>query len=142
MKKILYIISFFILSATTSFAQEEEDGKEGGKIRERMNEYVQKRLNLSKNEADRFSPLFLTYFNDLRKTNQEFKGDRLVLQQKIVDLRLRYRDQFKDIMGEKRSNDVFEYEREFINEVKQIRKDRLENGRENPPVKRGNGPSH
>jgi hypothetical protein len=92
-----------------------------------MNEYLQKRLNLSKAEADRFSPVFMNYFNELRNTSQQYKGDRLVMQQKIVDLRLRYRDQFKNIMGEKRSNDVFVYEREFVNEVKELRKERLQN---------------
>ena len=130
MKKILYILSFFVLISTTSVAQDDEG--QGAKIRERMTEYIQKRMGLSKGEAERFGPVFINYFNELRKTNQQFKGDRLVLQQKIVELRLNYRDQFKNIVGEKKSNDVFTYEREFINEVQQIRKDRMEG--------RGNGP--
>ena len=122
MKKILYILSFCVFTATASFAQ--DDDGQGAKIRERMTEYIQKRLGLSKPEAERFGPVFLNYFNELRKTNQEFKGDRLVLQQKIVELRLNYRDQFKTIVGERRSNDVFTYEREFINELKTIREER------------------
>jgi hypothetical protein len=92
-----------------------------------MTEYIQKRLDLSKNEAERFAPVFLNYFNELRQTNQEYRGDRLLLQQKVVDLRLRYRDQFKPIMGEKRSNEVFNYERDFIEEVKRLRQERSQN---------------
>lgn len=126
MKKILYTLSCFLLLSTASFAQDGDRGN-GDKIRERMTEYLQRRLNLSKPEAERFGPVFMQYFNDLRNTNQQYRGDRLVLQQKIVDLRLRYRDQFKNIMGEKRSNDVFTYEREFVNEVKEIQKQRLQN---------------
>ena len=122
MKKILYILSFCLLTASASFAQ--DDDGQGAKIRERMTEFIQKRLGLSKPEAERFGPVFLNYFNELRKTNQEFRGDRLVLQQKIVELRLNYRNQFKTIVGEKRSNDVFLYEREFIDEIKQIRQER------------------
>lgn len=114
-----------ILSVSATFAQDDDRGN-GDKVRQRMTEYLQKRLNLSKGEAERFSPVFMDYFNELRRTNQQYRGDRLVLQQKIVDLRLRYRDQFKSIMGEKRSNDVFTYEREFINEVKELRKERLQ----------------
>ena len=121
MKKILYILGFFVLTATTSLAQ---DDVQGGKIRERMTEYIQKRLGLSRSEADRFGPVFLNYFNELRKTNQEFRGDRLILQQKIVELRLNYRDQFKTIVGDRKSNDVFVYEREFINEAKEIIQER------------------
>src|SRR5215216_1484996 len=120
--KILYILGFFILTATTSFAQDDEG--QGSQVRERMTEFIQKRLGLSKGEAERFGPVFLNYFNELRRTNQQFKGDRLVLQQKIVELRINYRDQFKNIVGEKKSNDVFQYEREFINKVKEIRDDR------------------
>ena len=126
MKKILYIIGFFVLSTTASFAQ--DDDMQGSKVRERMTEFIQKRLGLSKAESERFGPVFLNYFNDLRKTNQEFKGDKLVLQQKIVELKLNYRNQFKTIVGEKKSNDVFQYEREFINEIQAIRNERQKKG--------------
>ncbi len=139
MKRILYIFSFFVLLSSASFAQDDE-GQNGQKIRERMGEYIQKRLNLSNAEADKFSPVFLNYFNELRQANQTYKGDRLVLQQKIVDLRIRYRNQFKPIMGEKRSNDVFKYEHDFVNEVKQLRQDRMQKrGGEDRPVKRNKG---
>lgn len=135
MKKLLYIF-VFVFSINSAFAQDEGNPE---KVRERMTEYIQKRLDLSKNEAERFSPVFINYFNDLRKTNQDYKGDRLVLQQKTVDLRLRYRDQFKGIIGDKRSNDVFTYERDFVEEVKQLRKERLENGADNRSNKRSKG---
>jgi nitrate reductase assembly molybdenum cofactor insertion protein NarJ len=127
MKKFLFIFSLFILSITVSFAQ--EDDNQGGKMREHMTEYIQKRLGLSSSEAERFSPVFLNYFNDLRKTNQENREDRLVLQQKIVELKLNYRNQFKNIVGEKKSNDVFIYERDFIQEVKnRLQRDRQQGG--------------
>ena len=134
MKKILYILGFLIFTATTSIAQEDEG--QGSKIRERMTEFIQKRLSLSKPEAEKFGPVFLNYFNELRKTNQEYKGDRLVLQQKIVELRLNYRNQFKTIVGERKSNDVFVYEREFINEIKEIRNERSQNRKDDNRDKR------
>jgi hypothetical protein len=134
MKRILYILSFLIFTATTSIAQNDEG--QGSKIRERMTEYIQKRLSLSKSEAEKFGPVFLDYFNQLRKTNQEYKGDRLVLQQKIVELRLNYRDQFKTIVGERKSNDVFVYERDFINEIKEIRNERSQNRKDDNRNKR------
>jgi hypothetical protein len=134
MKRILYILSFLIFTATTSIAQNDEG--QGSKIRERMTEYIQKRLSLSKSEAEKFGPVFLDYFNQLRKTNQEYKGDRLVLQQKIVELRLNYRNQFKTIVGERKSNDVFVYERDFINEIKEIRNERSQNRKDDNRNKR------
>ncbi|HJW18459.1 MAG TPA: hypothetical protein VJ499_15125 [Flavisolibacter sp.] len=132
MKKILLILSFFTVISFSSYAQDND----GGRLQDKMTEYIQQKLGLSKAEADRFSPVFLDYFKDLRKTNQDFKGDRLVLQQKIVELRLRYRDQFKPIIGDKRSNDVFTYERDFIKGVKELQQDRLQNRLEGRSNKR------
>lgn len=137
MKRILYLFTLLLLFTTTSFAQDE--GNDGGKIRERMKEYIQQKLNLTSAEADKFGPVFMDYFNDLRKTTQQYKGDRLVQQQKIVDLKLHYRNEFKNIMGDKRSNDVFNYERDFINEVKKLRQERLQNQSDVRPNKKGGG---
>ena len=134
MKKILLILSFFTVISFSSYAQDND----GGRLQDKMTEYIQQKLGLSKTEADRFSPVFLDYFKDLRKTKQDFKGDRLVLQQKIVELRLRYRDQFKPIIGDKRSNDVFTYERDFIKGVKELQQDRLQNRLEGRANKRNN----
>ena|SRR5215213_4302369 len=132
MKKIVYTLAFISVMSFSSYAQ---DG-DGGKLRQKMTEYIQQKLSLSKNEAERFGPVFLEYFSELKKTNQEFKGDVLVKQQKIAELRLRYREQFKPIIGEKRSNDVFTYEREFIKGAKELQEERLQNRPNGPATKR------
>lgn len=120
MKKFIYILflAFFIQPA---FAQ---DDQPGGKLREKMVEYIQNKLGLDKAQAEKFQPVFLEYFKERHRTNKEFKTDPLILQQKTVELRLRYREQFKTIVGEKRSNEVFDHERDFIQEVKGTLKDR------------------
>src|SRR5689334_1378679 len=121
MKKFLYILFLFI-SIQPAFSQEDPGGQ--GKLREKMVEYIQSKLGLDKAEAEKFQPVFLDYFKELHKTNREFKGDRLVLQQKVVELRLRYRDQFKPIVGEKRSNDVFKYEHDFVEKARDVLNER------------------
>ena len=139
MKKLLYLIVFLFTMSGASYAQEDQADKTGDgavKIRERMVEYIQQKLGLSKTEAEKFGPVFIDYFRELRHTNQEFKGDRLVLQQKIAELRLRYRDQFKPIVGDKRSNDVFTHERDFIQQLKIERDQRMQNRQEGPANKR------
>lgn len=118
MKKILYLLSFLCLFTFNSYSQEE------GRLREKLTEYIEQKLGLTKAESEKFEPVFIEYFKELRRTNQQYRGDKLVLQQKIVELRLKYRDQFKPIIGEKRSNEVFHYEREFVKEVKELREDR------------------
>jgi hypothetical protein len=124
MKKFLSILLFAFTLSTMSFAQDDDAG---GKLREKMVEYIQNKLNLSKAEAEKFQPIFLDYLRDLRDTKQQYRGDKLILQQKVVDLRIRYRDQFKPIIGESRSNEVFKHEREFVDKVQQEIIDRREN---------------
>lgn len=135
MKKIIYIL-FFLLTIQPAFAQDEQPG--AVKLREKMVEYIQAKLGLGKAEAEKFQPIFLDYFRELHKTNKEFKGDRLVLQQKIVEVRLRYREQFKPVIGEKRSNDVFTYERDFVQKVKDLRDERRQEHQESRATKRKN----
>jgi hypothetical protein len=117
MKKYLLILTLFVLTGVTVFAQDEENDR-GGKLQERMREYIQKKLNLSKNEADRFSPVFLRYIGELRKTHRENIADRPVLQLKVAELRIRYRNEFRQILDEQRANKVYDYQRDFEQKVK------------------------
>ncbi|HRO70612.1 MAG TPA: hypothetical protein PK951_09535 [Chitinophagaceae bacterium] len=134
MRKILLILSLLFVTGF-SFAQDDDDhGNE--KIRDKMNEYIQKRLNLSKDESKKFTPVFLNYFKEWRQTIRDNRGDKLVLQQKVVDLRLRYRTQFREILGEQRGNQVFNQQDRFIQELKTIR-DRRGGNR---PLRRGGNP--
>jgi hypothetical protein len=124
MKKILIILGL-MLAGFCSFAQEEEnDGTE--KIRDRMNEFIQRRLHLSNAEAQKFTPVFLRYFKEWRTTIRDNKGDRLLLQQKVVDLRLRYRTEFREILGEKRGNLVYDQQELFIREMREVGKQRMD----------------
>jgi hypothetical protein len=132
MKRLLTIFSLFMLTGIQLLAQQEDNANE--KIRDKMSQYIQERLSLSKTEAEKFSPVFLKYFREWKMTLRESKGEPVLLrQQKIVDLRLRYRDQFKEIIGEKRSNEVFDHQQHFIQGMKDLQRERLEkNGGDRP----------
>ena len=125
MKRFLLILSFLLVTSPVLFAQDDDENDGNEKIRDKMNEYIQKRLNLSDDEAKKFSPIFLRYFKEWRQTIKENRGDKLILQQKIIDLRLRYRTQFREIMGEKRGNQVFNQQDNFIRELRDLRRDRI-----------------
>lgn len=126
MKKLIYIL-FLSFVFHPVFSQDEQPG---GRLREKMVEYIQTKLGLDKAEAEKFQPVFLEYIKERHTTNKQFKDDRLKLQQKTAELRLRYRDQFKTIVGEKRSNDVFKHERDFIEQAVDVLKDRRQERQE------------
>lgn len=124
MKKLFYIL-FFLFTVHTSFAQQDEQPG-AARLKEKMVEYIQKKLSLNKAEAERFQPLFMDYLNQLRQVKQEHENDRLELQKKIIEVRIKFRDQVKPVIGEKRSNDVFTHEREFVQKVQAARDERLQ----------------
>jgi hypothetical protein len=135
MKKLLFILSLLFVTSSRLFAQEEDENDGNVKIRDKMNEFIQKRLDLSKDEAEKFTPVFMRYFKDWRQTLRENRGDKLILQQKIVDLRIRYRNQFREIIGEKRGDQVFGHQERFIQEIRRIRQERQGNN-SNGPIRR------
>jgi len=125
--KRFFIILILFFTGLATYAQD-EGGDDKGKIRDRMSEYIKDRLGLSKNEAEKFTPLFLRYFQEFRQIHRENQTDILILKQKIIDLRIRYRNEFRQIMDEPRANKVFVYEDEFRRKAIQIletRRDRL-----------------
>lgn len=126
MKRFLFILSLVLVTGSLLFAQEEEDDN-NEKIQNKMSEYIQKRLDLTRDEGAKFIPIFHKYFKEWRQTIRENRGDRLVMQQKIVALRLRYRAQFREIMGDQRGDQVFNHQERFIQELRDIRKERLRN---------------
>lgn len=134
MKKIFFILSFLIFSGFAVMAQE-EGSVDNDKVQDKMKEYLQKRLGLTRNEANKFGPVFGRYLLDLRKSHRDF-SDPLIRQQRIADLRIRYRDEFRPILGEQRAVKVFVAEQEFRQRVAEILKTRRERIDENRPNKR------
>lgn len=131
MKKFLLILTLALLAGFTSKAQSDDNDK----IRDKMREFIQKRLNLTRNEAERFTPVFIRYFREWKQTLHENRLDGLVRQQKIIELRLRYRNEFRDIVGEKRSNDVYKQQDIFIREIKEMREEQIRARRSELPNK-------
>src|SRR6187399_3632456 len=130
MKKILLILTLASLGFFSKAQNEEHD-----KIRDKMTEFIQKRLDLTRNEAERFTPVFIRYFREWKQTLQENRNDGLVRQQRIIELRLRYRTEFRDIVGEKRGNDVYKQQDIFIREIKEMREEQIKARRTERPNK-------
>ena len=131
MKKILLILTLALLTGFSSIAQNDEHDK----IRDKMTEFIQKRLDLTRNEAERFTPVFIRYFKEWKQTLQENRNDGLVRQQRIIELRLRYRTEFRDIVGEKRSNDVYKQQDVFVREIREMREEQIKARRADVPKK-------
>lgn len=130
MKRFFLIVSIVLASAFAVMAQDDElpDNEGANKLQQRMAVYIQKRLGLTKGEAEKFSPIFLRYIVELRKTHRENKTDRPMLQLKVAELRIRFRNEFRQILDEQRANKIYDYQREFeLKVIDEIKQRRLEN---------------
>jgi hypothetical protein len=130
MKKYLLILTLLLTVSFTGFAQEEENDVRIGKLQEKMQQYIQKRLSLSKSEAEKFAPIFMRYITDLKRVHQENRADKPMQQLKVAEVRVRYRDEFRQVLDEKRANKVFVAEREFIDVVRSEMADRKNQNRQ------------
>ncbi len=124
----------------SGFASRAQDDN-NDKIRDKMREFIQKRLNLSKNEAERFSPVFVRYFKEWRHALKENK-DNLIREQKIVELKIRYRGEFREIIGEKRSSDIYKQQEVFIDQLKKMRDEQIRTRNDDRPNKRFKALNH
>lgn len=129
MKKLLIILGVLLFSSVHVFAQEDDDNGGGEKIRDKMNEFIQRRLALSKAEAEKFTPVFIRYFREWRSTIRENKADRPMLQLRIAELRIRFRPEFKEIVGEARCNRIYDHQDTFMKELRQVQQDKLQRQR-------------
>ncbi len=138
MKKWFVILSLLFIPGSVVLAQgdTEDPTPQESKIRDRMQEYIQNRLNLSRNEAERFTPVFVRYFREFAQTHHTYRGDRLVLQQKIIDLRLRYRTEFRQVIDEQRANKVYHFEDEFRRKAAEIIRENRRDRMEGKPLRR------
>ncbi|HMK24534.1 MAG TPA: hypothetical protein VK483_00790 [Chitinophagaceae bacterium] len=123
MKKLLVILGLSFFTSTACFSQGGDNDND--KIREKMSEFIQRRMGLSRAEAERFNPVFMRYFREWKTTIQTNRNDRPMLQLRIAELRIRYRSEFKDIVGEKRCNQIYDHQEVFIQEIQKLRREEL-----------------
>ena len=74
--------------------------------------FISKELELTPDEAQKFWPVYNQYSKEL-KTIITDEVDVLPRDEKVLNLRKRYRDQFTNILGQQRMNRIFNAEGRF-----------------------------
>lgn len=138
-------LTFTFMSLTLlSFGQVQRPGNpearaaELKKIQAMEMAFITKELNLTPDEAQKFWPVFNQYRNELRNVAMENKQrDHLERQQKMLDLRKKYREDFSKVMNHERANRVFGAEDEFKSLVRREFQKRQDERRRIEPRKKG-----
>lgn len=139
--KTLYILFAFFLALPFSVLAQSEEGEnitDRKKIQAMEVAYITKELNLSPEEAEKFWPVFNKYREDVKGvlTNKTI-SDQLEKQQKVLDLRKKYRTEFTRILAQERANKVFTSEDQFRQMVRREFQKRQMERRQINPGKRG-----
>lgn len=118
MKQLVTLMTCLILSAGTAIAQEQKpDPKQEEKIQALEIAFISRKLELSTDEAQKFWPVYNEYKKEMRQvvvTNRNNPGrDVVETEQKMVDVRKKYKDRFSGIIGQNRMNKFFQAEHEF-----------------------------
>jgi len=114
MKRLFLLISFVIVCGLAkaqneqpSDLQQKEQNIEALKVA-----FISKELNLTPAEAEKFWPVYNQYSQELKLTMKD-NPDVLDRDEKVLNLRKRYQEQFIKIVGPERTNNLFGAEGRF-----------------------------
>ena len=117
MKKILFILLFSAFSSPLLAQPPAGDPRHEEKVQALEIAFISRKLELTPDEAQKFWPIYNEYKRDMRQLmmTQRNKPERdmIDMEQKMVDVRKKYRDRFEGCIGQPRMNRLFVAEREF-----------------------------
>lgn len=112
MKKTILILIILAGFVQFSFAQQNRDDK----IQALKIAFITERLQLTSSEAQQFWPVYNAYEDEVKKLRIDSKGgDVLENEEKLLQIRKKYRGSFEKILGKSKINDLFNAERDFRN---------------------------
>ncbi len=124
MKKYLFLLLISTATFSLSFAQ--NPGKRSEKVQALKIAFITQKLQLTSSEAEKFWPVYNEYDNeirDLRSNNNNH--DVLENEEKLLNIRKKYKPSFEKILGQQKLNDLFNAERDFRNVlIKQLKNER------------------
>ena len=136
MKK-LYILLILVSIAGFAKAQEEMSSEKRQQDIEALKvAFISKELELTPEEAQKFWPVYNQYSVELKTTIKEDK-DVLIRDEKVLNLRKRYRDQFSNILGQQRMNRIFNAEGRFRQLLIKSMRNQNERRANRPLLRRG-----
>lgn len=137
MKKILFILVFFVTALVAVKAQDTQpaDNAEGQKKIEALYvAYITKELNLTAEEAQKFWPVHTEFTNEIKAVKKDLP--QLDKEEAVLKIKKRYQERFNPILGNKRCERFFRMNEDFRRKLlERIRKQRQEGRR--PQVRRG-----
>lgn len=96
-------------------------------------EYFNKELVLTPDESQKFWPVYNNYKNEIKTVRKENESDPIALEEKILNIRKKYKEDFKKILNDDdRVNKVYVLEKSFREMLRNELLDRQSGGTKEP----------
>lgn len=126
--KLFIFIFLFCLGADITFAQEQKKEK----IEAIKAAFITNKLNLTTDEAQKFWPVYNQYHKEIidlfelrreaRKNDDNSLDEDLEYDVKIITVRKKYKNEFLKVLSPEKTNQFYQAEREFREElIKQLK---------------------
>jgi len=113
MKKYIPLTLFFLMVSVYTFCQPPNPGSAARNVQGLKIEFITKLLKLTPDEAG-FWPVYYAYTDELVKARKEQTDDVIANEEKILEIRKRFRPEFKKILvSDDRVLKTFQIERDF-----------------------------
>ena len=132
MKQFLLVLILFTGSFKLLKAQDRQDFKEGRseKIQSLKIAFITQKLELTADEAQKFWPVYNRYETEIRQAYKDSKagdGDAIDNEEKVLNVKKKYRIEFIKVIGPPKTNILFNSEREFRGVLMRHLKDKPHN---------------
>ncbi len=115
MKKYLFILLILLGSFGITWAQD-EGNPQAEKVNALKIAFITQKLQLSTAEAEKFWPVYNQYESEIKSLRANNKnGDVLDNEEKLLNIRKKYKPPFEKILGPQKINQLFIAERDFRN---------------------------
>src|SRR5438105_8996602 len=98
MKKIVIILSLLFLHNYFCVGKTRPDTGDN-KIEGLKETYMNKELNLTPEEGQKFWPVYRNYFKEIRQAKKNYGNDEMAFEEKVVEIRKKYKNNFKKILN-------------------------------------------
>jgi hypothetical protein len=114
--KRIFTLMIFVLAVSLTVMAQENPKNEAGRLEAFKIAYLTKKLNLSPEEAQRFWPIYNKYQQELRTArvdNRQQQPNEIEREEKILNIRKKYNDEFSRALNKEKVNTLYKSEREF-----------------------------
>ena len=131
MKKIYFILTFFVALTNAVIAQPlDDDKKQQDNIEALKVAFISKELELTPEEAQKFWPIYNQYSKELAVASKD-NVDVLDRDEKVLNVRKRYKEQFVKVLGQPRINKMYGAEGRFHKILIKAMRNRQNNMKQN-----------